>query len=81
VPVRHIEEQRNVPCSSPTSRAGGRAVSRAVGGNIAAIPAALVARAVQITGRYPGVHGSPVHIGDPVDIGIRDLAGRISAMR
>jgi uncharacterized protein YcsI (UPF0317 family) len=37
------------------------------------IPAALVARAVQITGRYPGVHGSPVHIGDPADIGIRDL--------
>ena len=38
------------------------------------IPAALVARAIQITGRYPGVHGSPVHIGNPVEIGIRDLA-------
>jgi uncharacterized protein YcsI (UPF0317 family) len=37
------------------------------------IPAALVSRAVQITGRYPGVHGAPVHIGDPAQIGINDL--------
>jgi uncharacterized protein YcsI (UPF0317 family) len=37
------------------------------------IPAKLVSRAVQITGRYPGVHGSPVHVGDPAHIGIREL--------
>jgi uncharacterized protein YcsI (UPF0317 family) len=28
---------------------------------------------VQISGRYPGVHGAPVHLGDPAAIGIRDL--------
>ena len=31
-------------------------------------------RAVQITTRFPGVHGAPVHIGLPEQIGIRDLA-------
>lgn len=30
-------------------------------------------RAVQITSRFPGVHGAPVHIGLPEQIGIRDL--------
>ena len=30
-------------------------------------------RAVQITSRFPGVHGAPVHIGKPELIGIRDL--------
>jgi uncharacterized protein YcsI (UPF0317 family) len=36
--------------------------------------AADATRAVQITARYPEVHGAPVHIGDPALIGIRDLA-------
>lgn len=31
-------------------------------------------RAVQITSRFPSVHGAPVHIGLPHDIGIADIA-------
>ncbi|MGL4323387.1 MAG: putative hydro-lyase [Beijerinckiaceae bacterium] len=31
-------------------------------------------RAVQITSRFPAVHGAPVHIGFPEQIGIHDLA-------
>jgi uncharacterized protein YcsI (UPF0317 family) len=31
-------------------------------------------RAIQITSRFPAVHGAPVHIGLPEAIGIRDLA-------
>ncbi len=31
-------------------------------------------RAIQITTRFPAVHGAPVHIGLPEAIGIRDLA-------
>lgn len=31
-------------------------------------------RAIQITSRFPGVHGAPVHIGKPELIGIHDLA-------
>ena len=34
---------------------------------------AQVVRAVQVTSRFPATHGSPVHIGDPAAIGIRDL--------
>jgi uncharacterized protein YcsI (UPF0317 family) len=31
-------------------------------------------RAVQVCGRFPRAHGTPIHIGDPGAIGIRDLA-------
>lgn len=33
-----------------------------------------VARAVEITDRFPLAHGAPVHVGDPAEIGIRDLS-------
>jgi len=36
--------------------------------------AAHAIRAVQITSRFPGVHGAPVHIGRPDLIGIADLS-------
>lgn len=38
------------------------------------IPQDKVVKAVQITSRYPGVHGAPVHIGEPERIGITDLS-------
>ena len=31
-------------------------------------------RAVQITSRFPSVHGAPVHLGMPEQIGIADIA-------
>ena len=74
VPVRHIEEGRNVPMfitSIPCAPAGVFRGPLVV--TMRPIPAPLVARAVQISGRYPGVHGAPVHLGDPATIGIRDL--------
>lgn len=37
------------------------------------IASAEVSRAVQITARFPSVHGAPVHVGDPMDLGIEDL--------
>jgi uncharacterized protein YcsI (UPF0317 family) len=33
-----------------------------------------IARAVEISGRFPQVHGAPVHIGHPEAIGIADLS-------
>lgn len=74
VPVRHIEEQRNVPMyitsipCVPAGRFHGTMVvsMRPVSGD-------KVARAVQATARFPAVHGAPVHIGDPAAIGIGDL--------
>lgn len=35
--------------------------------------AADAIRAVQITSRFPSVHGAPVHLGDPAEIGIADV--------
>ena len=74
VPVRHIEEDRNVPMFISGIQCTPAGVFRGpLVVTMRPIPAGLVSRAVQITGRYPGVHGSPVHVGDPAIIGIRDL--------
>jgi uncharacterized protein YcsI (UPF0317 family) len=37
------------------------------------IPKDKLVRTVQVTSRFPGVHGAPIHIGDPGAIGIRDI--------
>ena len=41
------------------------------------LPAAKVARAVQVTSRFQATHGAPVHIGEPEAIGITDLSQTI----
>jgi uncharacterized protein YcsI (UPF0317 family) len=33
-----------------------------------------VARVVEISGRFPQAHGTPVHVGNPSALGIKDLA-------
>ncbi|MFL9923928.1 putative hydro-lyase [Herbaspirillum lusitanum] len=75
IPVRHIEQGRNVPMfrtSIQTSPAGRFAGPMVV--TMRPLKAADAIRAIQITSRFPGVHGAPVHIGDPALIGINDLA-------
>jgi uncharacterized protein YcsI (UPF0317 family) len=37
------------------------------------LKAAAAILAVQVTSRFPDVHGAPVHLGDPALIGIADL--------
>lgn len=75
IPVRHIEEGRNVPMyntSIPCTSAGVFHGNMVV--SMRPIPHEMVPRAVLITGEMPRVHGAPVHIGDPEAIGIRDLS-------
>ena len=75
IPVRHIEQCSNVPMyvtSVPTAPAGAFHGPMVV--SMRPVPAARVVRAVQVTSRFPAVHGAPVHIGDPAAIGIRDIA-------
>lgn len=72
--IRHIEQGRNVPMyqtSVPLTPAGGFKGNLVV--SMRPFLAADVIRAVQITTRYPQVHGSPVHLGNPALIGISDL--------
>jgi uncharacterized protein YcsI (UPF0317 family) len=75
IPVRHVEQCRNVPMyitSMPTTTAGAFHGPMVV--SMRPVPAGQVVRAVQVTSRFPAVHGAPVHIGDPAAIGIRDIA-------
>jgi uncharacterized protein YcsI (UPF0317 family) len=74
IPLRHVTQQHNVamyqtniPCRSAGRFKGNMVVS------MRPIKAWDVARAVEITARFPQVHGAPVHIGHPDGIGIADL--------
>ncbi len=74
IPVRHIEENKNVPMfisSIPCKSAGVFHGPMVV--TMRPIPSDKVIQAVQITSRYASVHGAPIHIGDPSTIGIKDL--------
>lgn len=75
VPVRHLSAGRNVPMyrTSEQCRPAGRLHGPLVV-SMRSIPGSLVATAVQVTARYPGMHGAPVHVGDPGSLGIADLA-------
>ena len=75
IPLRHLEEQRNVPMyvtSIETAPAGAFFGPMVV--SMRPIHHSQVVRAVQITSRFPSVHGAPVHIGDPAGIGIGDVS-------
>jgi uncharacterized protein YcsI (UPF0317 family) len=74
VPVRHVEQGRNVPMYTTDRRcrpAGAMAGPLVV--SMRPVPAGQVADAVRVSSRYPAVHGAPVHIGDPAELGIADL--------
>ena len=73
--LRHVAQGRNVSMyrtSLPTEPAGRFAGPLVV--TMRPLKAADAIRAVQITSRFPAVHGAPVHLGDPRLIGIADLA-------
>jgi uncharacterized protein YcsI (UPF0317 family) len=75
VPVRHIALGRNVSMyrtSIQTQRAGRFHGPLVV--SMRPMKPADAIRAVQITTRLPSVHGAPVHLGFPEQIGIADIA-------
>lgn len=74
VPVRHIEEGRNVPMfltNIPCEPAGVFHGNMVV--SMRPMPPEQVVRSAVITADMPRVHGAPVHIGDPAVIGISDI--------
>lgn len=74
IPMRHNEENCNVPMyktSIPAVKAGRFEGPTVV--SMRPMPEKDVIRAVQVTSRFPSVHGAPVHIGNPEGIGITDL--------
>ena len=75
IPLRHVQQGRNVAmyrtavATTPAGLFHGPMVV-----SMRPLRAADAIRAVQITSRFPAVHGAPVHIGDPELIGIHSLA-------
>jgi uncharacterized protein YcsI (UPF0317 family) len=74
MPIRHIEHNVRVPmyrtniaCGESGPFAGPMVVS------MRPFKPADAIRAVQITSRFPSVHGAPVHLGHPHSIGIADI--------
>jgi uncharacterized protein YcsI (UPF0317 family) len=75
LPMRHIDCGSNVPMyrtSIPTRPAGVFHGPMVV--SMRPLRPADAIRAVQITSRFPSVHGAPVHLGLPGLIGINDIA-------
>jgi uncharacterized protein YcsI (UPF0317 family) len=75
LPVRHIEENVNVPMfrtSIPCQPAGKFAGPMVV--SMRPLRPADAIKAIEITSRYPMVHGAPIHLGDPEAIGIADIS-------
>ena len=75
VPIRHIEQGKKV-CTYrtkldtvPAGRLHGRMVV-----SMRNFTVANAIRAIEITSRFPRVHGAPIHFGDPAAIGIADIA-------
>ncbi len=74
VPLRHVARGENVAMyktnidTLPAGRFRGKLVV-----SMRPLKPAHAIRAIQITSRFPNVHGAPVHIGLPGLIGIEDL--------
>ena len=72
--LRYVEQGKNVPMyrtsvdTVPAGRFHGKLVV-----SMRPFNGADAIRAIEITSRYPRVHGAPVHIGRPDLIGIEDL--------
>ena len=75
LPPRHVEEGRNVPMyltdvpNAAVGPFGGRLVV-----SMRPYRPDQIARVVEITARYPGAHGGPVHWGNHGELGIADLS-------
>ena len=74
LPLRHVAQGKNVAMyrtniqTAPAGIFNGPMVV-----SMRPMKAAAAIRAVQVTSRFPNVHGAPVHLGDPAQIGIADL--------
>ena len=75
IEVRHIKQGTNVPMyrtSIETTPAGVFAGPLVV--SMRPLRSANAIRAIEVTSKHPNIHGAPVHIGFPEQIGIRDLS-------
>ena len=75
VPMAHIDADKTVPMyrtnieTTPSGPFGGGMVV-----SLRYVVASQVDLARETTARFPWAHGAPVHVGDPAEIGITDVA-------
>ena len=75
IDVRNISENHNVPMyltnidTNPAGIFSGKMVV-----SMRPIPHEQIVKAVTVTAKVPKVHGSPIHIGSPEIIGIKDIS-------
>ncbi|MCB1332150.1 MAG: putative hydro-lyase [Roseivivax sp.] len=75
IPIWHVENNTTVPMyrsSIDTVPAGPFHGKMVV--SMRAVDAARVDEVIDISRRFPLAHGAPVHVGDPAEIGIADIA-------
>ena len=74
IALRHVVQQRNVAmyrtnvACTPAGRFAGEMVV-----SMRPVRSRDVAKVVEISGRFPQAHGTPVHVGNPAALGIVDL--------
>jgi len=74
IALRHITEGKNVAMYETSIEAVSAGIfSGPVVVSMRPIRVTKVVKSIQITSRFPLVHGAPLHIGDPEKIGIRDI--------
>jgi uncharacterized protein YcsI (UPF0317 family) len=75
LPVRHVEEKVNVAMyrTNVSTATAGRFSGPLVVSMRPMTPSEAL-RAVEVTSRFPAVHGGPVHIGDASVLGIADVS-------
>jgi uncharacterized protein YcsI (UPF0317 family) len=74
LPVRHIEEGKNVPMYQTTipCQSAGRFSGNMVVSMRPLTPQQAI-RAVEVTRRFAKAHGAPLHFGNPEVLGIRNI--------
>ncbi|WP_269746231.1 MULTISPECIES: putative hydro-lyase [unclassified Janthinobacterium] len=74
IALRHVEQRKNVAMyrTNIANQAAGPFAGNMVV-SMRPMKARDAIRAVQITSRFPAIHGAPVHLGDPAEIGIVDV--------
>jgi len=74
IPIQHIENDTIVPMyrtsidCEPAGQFSGKLVV-----SMRPLNSKDAIRSIQISSRFPAVHGAPIHLGDPSEIGIKDI--------
>jgi uncharacterized protein YcsI (UPF0317 family) len=73
--IRHITEKINVPMYNTNipCREAGKFKASPMVVSMRPFKAKDAIKAIEITRDYPAVHGSPIHLGNPKEIGIGDI--------